>query len=433
MPVSRKRKKKSSADRRSPGRSGAPTPSRAAQANPFRELLEHRQRIDEHRTALAAETAGPMIDSLIAAAHERSDDDLEDDFCHRYGMAMAGYEAGPAKDMVNPDDFVRATLSVLDERLRESGGDVAAVERVLSIVAGVLPAPLGESARGLAAAHLGDEAAQRTVRGRALTGPALWTHDVYGVRWAVVAPFAAADGTTRWYLWDVDTCGYLAVTVASGFHPSAEDALAEWQQAVGPAAAAATLTPAIDAETLDSLLSDELEEIRHGGESQAQHTEFLRGRRLGAAVREAADRATGPDVTRLTVDIARAGFADRLRELGHRDRPVGSDPDEGPADAGELAAELSDSWFQREHPTLYPRCSPHKVAGSVLHLRNFYRSDFAAELVAVLPEWIRFLAEHTGMAEDLTERCIAYASGDLRFPGLLDERGQPDLMARVME
>jgi hypothetical protein len=58
------------------------------------------------------------------------------------------------------------------------------------------------------------------------------------------------------------------------------------------------------------------------------------------------------------------------------------------------------------------------------------RDLLAADTV---PEWIRFLAEHTGMSADLTERCLAYASGELQFPGLLDERGRPNLMARVAE
>jgi hypothetical protein len=70
---------------------------------------------------------------------------------------------------------------------------------------------------------------------------------------------------------------------------------------------------------------------------------------------------------------------------------------------------------------------------TVLHLRDFYKDDFAAELVAVLPEWIRFLAEHTGMAAELTERCLAYASGELQFPGILDDRGRSNPMARVAE
>jgi len=91
VPVSRKRKKKSPSGRRP----GAPTPSRAAQANPFREMFEYRRRLDERRTALATESAGPMVDALIAAAPGWSDDDLEDDFCARFGAAMAQYEGGP--------------------------------------------------------------------------------------------------------------------------------------------------------------------------------------------------------------------------------------------------------------------------------------------------------------------------------------------------
>jgi hypothetical protein len=413
-----------------------PTPSRAAQANPLRELFEYRRRLDEHRTALAADSAAPMVDALIAAAPGWSDDDLEDDFCVRFGAAMAQYEDGALEDRVNPDDFVRAVLSVLDQRLHkaeESDGDVAVVQRLLAVVAGTLPAPLSESARDLVAEHLDDDVAQQVTRGRAVTGPALWARDGYGSRWAVVAPFASADGSGRWYLWDVDACGYEVVTVHSGFHPSAEAALAGWQQAVGPSAAGATLTPADDTETLDALLAGEVEGIRPGGEDQAQYAEFLRSRRLGRTVRQAAGQARGRTLARLSADTAAERFARRLRQLGHHDRPAGDESDQGPAGASDLAAEMAESWPPREHPSLYPYCSPHKVAAAVLHLRDFYKDDFAAELVAVLPEWIRLLAEHTGMTADLAERCLAYASGELQFPGLLDERGQPNLLARVTE
>src|SRR5205085_952316 len=111
--------------------------------------------------------AGPMVDALITAAPGWSDDELEDDFCARFGAAMAQYEGGPLEDMVNPDDFVRAVLSVLDERLHEaeeSGSGLAMVQRLLAVVAGVLPAPLSDSAQDLVAEHLDDDAAQRAIR-----------------------------------------------------------------------------------------------------------------------------------------------------------------------------------------------------------------------------------------------------------------------------
>ncbi len=410
--------------------------SRAAQANPLRELFEYRRRLDEHRTALAADSAGPMVDALIMAALSWSDDELEDDFCARFGAAMIQYEGGELEDMVNPDDFVRAVLHALDERLHgseDSSSDVAAAQRLLAVVAGVLPEPLSASARDLVAEHLDDAAAQRAIRGRAVTGPAQWARNGYGTRWAVVAPFTCADGSRRWYLWDVDTCGYEVVTVHSGFHPSAETALAEWQQAVGPSAAETTLAPADDAETLDALLPGELEGIRLGGENQAQYAEFLRSRQLGHTVRQAARRARGRTLPRLSTGTAAEQFAHQLRQIGHQDRPADDESDQGPAGAGDLAAEMAESWSPREHPSLYPYCSPHKVAAAVSHLRDFYQDDFATQLIAVLPEWIRFLAEHTGMAADLTERCLAYASGESRFPGPLNERGQLGIMTRVAE
>jgi hypothetical protein len=414
----------------------ASTPNAAPLVSVFGELLEHRRKLAEHRIALAENTAGTMIDALFAAAPGCSDDDLEDEFCARYGAAMVQFEGGAVEDLVNPEDLVGALLAAIDERLheaKETRADVAILQRLLTVVAGVLPLPLSESAQDLVAEHVGARAARDVRRGRTVTGPVLWACDAYGSRWAVAAQFTSVDGPDRWYLWDVDTCGYEVVTVHSGFHRSAESAIAAWQEAVGHAATSAALTTVDDAQTLGGLLRGEVEGIRLGGEDQQQHAEFLRSRRLGRTVREAARRARGRTAVQLTADDARKQFAERLRQLGCPDVPAGNGSDDDPAGADELATELADSWPPGDHPTLYPFCSPHKVAVAVLHLRDYYKDDYAAELVAVLPEWIRFLAEHTGMAAQLTERCLAYASGERQFPGILDEQGQPNPMARVIE
>lgn len=435
--MSRKRKKKSKSGRRPPRQSVAPTPSGAFPAGVFGELLEYRQKLAEHRTALAGDAAGAMIDALIAAAPGWSDDDLEDDFCVRYGAAMAQFEGNAVEDVVNPEDFVGALLSSIDERLHEAaevGADVTVLQRLLTVVAGVLPSPLSESARDLVAEHIGARQARQVAHGRTVTGPVLWARDVYGSRRAVVAPFTSADGPDRWYLWDVDTCGYEVVTVHSGFHSSAESAVAAWRESVGQVAAgAAALTPVDDAETLGDLLRGEVEGIRIGGEDEEQHAEFLRSRRLGRTVRDAVRGLRRQAPIRLTAADAKAQFAQRLRQIGYHGGSVGDGEGTGPVGADDLAAEMADSWSPRYHPALYPFCSPHKVAMTVLHLRDYYQDDFAAELVAVLPEWIRFLAEYTAMPAEQTERCLAYASGELQFPGILDDRGHSNSMARVAE
>lgn len=431
--MSRKRKKKSQSGRRPSG----PTPSSASLAGVFDELLEHRLKLAEHRTALAGDAAEAMVDALIAAAPGWSDDDLEDDLCARFGAAMIQYDGDAIEELVNPEDFVGALLSAIDGRLRaatETGADVAVLQRLLTVVAGVLPFPLSESARDLVAEHVGAREAKLAARGRAVTGPVLWARDAYGGRWAVVAPFTSAGGPDRWYLWDVDTCGYEVATVYSGFHTSAESALAAWREGVGPVAAgSAALAPAEDRETLGGLLRGELEEIRIGGEDQEQYAEFLRCRRLGRTVQHAVRGLRGQAAERLTAEDAEQRFAQRLRELGYHGGTAEDGEQTGPAGADVLAAEMAEAWTPRQHPALYPFCSPHKVAMTVLHLRDYYPDDFAAELVAVLPEWIRLLAEHNGLMAEPTERCLAYASGDRQFPGALDDRGQSRTMARVTE
>lgn len=76
----------------------------------------------------------------------------------------------------------------------------------------------------------------------------LWARDAYGSRFAIAAQVA----TDRWYLWDVDTCGFKTFTVHSGVYPTAEAALAEWRAGVGDlAAGSAVLTPADDAELVE--------------------------------------------------------------------------------------------------------------------------------------------------------------------------------------
>src|SRR5262249_17375519 len=53
---------------------------------------------------------------------------------------------------------------------------------------------------------------------------------------------ADSSGAGHWYAWDLDWCS-LGMVVAAGAYPAAAEALAEWRDAVGDAAAAAELAP----------------------------------------------------------------------------------------------------------------------------------------------------------------------------------------------
>src|SRR5450755_2808220 len=72
--------------------------------------------------------------------------------------------------------------------------------------------------------------------GSRAAGDPLVARDAYGSRFLLVAPFGYdGEAPDHWYAWDIDSCWILTVAGA-GVFGSAQDALAEWQHAVGPAA-----------------------------------------------------------------------------------------------------------------------------------------------------------------------------------------------------
>jgi len=247
----------------------------------------------------------------------------------------------------------------------------------------------------------------------------LWTRDRYGSRFAVAAPIRPA----RWYLWDVDACGHEAFTVHSGFYPTPEAALTGWQAGVGAVAAAGTvLAPVDDPWLMSELLPVEQGFMRAGGESVEQFAEYHRSKRLGELVKQAVPRRGSPPPDRGLVGAAAADeFAAWLRAR-----------DDDREDLDDLAAELADSWCISHIDAVYATCSPHRVALCVQHMRGFYLDEFADQLVALLPEWIRFLAERDATAPELADRCLHYAHGEPHPQITRDENG-PDYLARVTE
>ncbi len=81
------------------------------------------------------------------------------------------------------------------------------------------------------------------VGGSRPAGEPLAARDAYGSRFLLMAPFSYDGGAPdHWYAWDFDLC-WIAVVVGAGVFASAEDALSEWRDVVGPAASGAALSP----------------------------------------------------------------------------------------------------------------------------------------------------------------------------------------------
>jgi hypothetical protein len=300
--------------------------------------------------------------------------------------------------------------------------------RVLTAVAGIVPHPYRESAADTIA-QLREAPGGRVLPaappGPAVTGPVLWTRDAYGSRFGVTAPITVGGQPARWYLWDVDACGFQAFTVYSGFHPTAEDALAAWQAGVGPVAAGGmVLTPADDPWLLAGLLYAE-EGIPRADEASDNHfAESIRSMRLGQEVSATLPPARPPSDAGLKAADAAAEFATWLRTSK-------TDEQELPADLDEIATELAESWCLTNIAAVTAACSPHRVALNVLHIRNYYLDDFADEMLALLPAWTTWLAQRNATPPQLAERCLPYAHGK-PHPQLGDEH-RPRYLARVIE
>jgi hypothetical protein len=439
VPVSRKRKKTRKSSRKSRPEThtwrGGPSDQQPELAAAMAGLDEYRRQMDERRASRAAAAATPMIAELIGLAATRSDSDLEDELCVRIGRTLTELGDAPIDDHVGPNTFADA---VTDAAVKAVGAALAGevdgwthAWRVLTAVTGILNCPLSERAIESIddlRAQPGGDLLPATPTGPTITGPVLWTRDAYGSRFGVAAPFRTADGPERWYLWDIDGCGHDTFTVHSRYHATPAEALADWQAGVGaPAADETVFTPVDDPGLLDDLMPREQGMLRPGGENVEQFAEYHRSKRLAEAVLDAIESAH-PHRTSAPSDLGRTTaanpFAGWLRE--HR-------PDQArPADLEELVTELADSWHIGDSGHLYHTCSPHRVALTVEHIRGYYQDDFAADLIALLPDWTAWLADRNATPAHLADRCRPYAHGEPHKTVNADD-DRSDYLARTAE
>lgn len=440
VPVSKKRKKKSAKPRPTPLRAPqrAAQPPRQVAGDAFAALFPARAELDALRAAHAATVADLFVAGLVEFAPQRADVELEDELCRRLGAHQRQFDELQADERtldqyVPPDMFLRAVAEASARAVAAALDEAATVPdgwrppwRVLTAVDAVIPVPEREvTAEAIKALrrHAKARLLPDTPADARMTASVRWARDAYGSRFGIVAPFSRPDGPDRWYLWDVDACGIAPLTVHSGYYATAAEAEAMWRAGVGPAAAGrAEFAPVDDVALLGELLPFAGGE-RFGGEDERQLAEYHRSRRLARVVIETA----GPPGSRppAVLDPAKA-----VREftawLSARGRAT--------EDLEDQVVELADAWGGTDQPiALYGTCSPHHVAHTVSSLRDFFQADFADELIALLPEWITWLAERTGMAPELVERCRAYAQGE-PYPGLdYDDPAGLNPFARVIE
>jgi hypothetical protein len=251
------------------------------------------------------------------------------------------------------------------------------------------------------------------------TGEPLVALDVYGSRRVLVAPFSYDDGGApdHWYAWDIDLC-WIDVVVGAGVFASAEDALREWRDAVGPAACGAALSPCpagMTAELLASCLrTGPLADMLQGNEPRDLIREYYRLRRRARDLTGSAD------------DVAGSSSFDAHRVPDAFAGWYAAQHDDVPGAVAEAAGAICDMWGPHQYPDerSFYACSPHRIEMAAHLIRESYSAEYANPALRLLPEWTEWCIERTGLGGDAAGRSREAARSAASVP-VHDEDDEP--------
>jgi hypothetical protein len=236
--------------------------------------------------------------------------------------------------------------------------------------------------------------------GSRAAGDPLVTCDAYGSRFLLVVPFGYNRGEVdHWYAWDVDSCWILNV-VGAGAFGSAEDALAEWQAAVGPAAGSALAPAATDLTArllAPSRQTGPMSEMLEGSEPRALIREYYRFRRRASSLPIRPSPTTADDDDAPWQDEFLAWYATRHGDV--------------PADTAEAAGTIAYEWGPAMPPGERSRyaCSPHRIEMTARLIRDGYYPAYANAALRLLPEWTQWCIGKSGLGSDFAARSRAAA------------------------
>jgi hypothetical protein len=229
-------------------------------------------------------------------------------------------------------------------------------------------------------------------------GEPLTVCDVYGSRRLVMASFSYDGGAPdHWYAWDIDLC-WIAVVVGAGVFASAQDALGEWREAVGPAASGTALSscpPGLTAQLLaPCLATGPLADMLEGNEPRDLIREYYRLRRRARDLTGSADTAARSS----PIDPGHAPEAFLNWYTTRHDEVPGAVP--------EAAAIIHEEWGPHEYPDerSFYACSPHRIEMAAHLIRESYVADHANPALRLLPEWTQWCSERTGIDGDVAAR-----------------------------
>lgn len=258
------------------------------------------------------------------------------------------------------------------------------------------------------------------VHGAQAAGEPLLARDVYGSRFLLAVPFGYPDGDSdsdsdgedvpvdHWYAWDLDMC-WIEMAVNAGTFGSAEDALSEWSDAVGPAAADATLA---------SCPEDIVPRLLHHFLLTGPFADMLQGREPRPLIREHYRlRRRAREVTART-DVKIFDPASMVEEFGTWYRTRHGDTPDAVREAAET---IADHWGPHRCPDerTFLACSPHRIRQTAILVRDKFFAEQANPAMRLFPEWTQWCIDRTGLADPAAERALQEAAAEASY--LMDD------------
>jgi hypothetical protein len=229
----------------------------------------------------------------------------------------------------------------------------------------------------------------------------------------------------------------MGAVMAASPCPSPAEALAEWRTAVGPAATASGLSPCppdLAMRLLDPALAlGTIWEMVHGGEPRELMREYFRlSHRAYLLAEYLADNfpettEDEPPGEEEEEDAEEQETEDTMQSFlnWHAERTPNASVKSRNLTA--LALEtLIDAWtpFMSPDKAMFCACSPHRIQDTGILLRDDYDPDDANSALGLLPEWVQWCAERSGLDSESTARSLEAARAQAAI--VTDENHAPD-------
>jgi hypothetical protein len=244
------------------------------------------------------------------------------------------------------------------------------------------------------------------------TGDVWDMRDAYGTRLAVIARYRYPGGVDpSVFLFDIDACGFIRL-VNAGVFDSVQEAAAAWRAQVGDTADGIEPKPVTTAQRLMCLVHYEHSEFSiSGDETRAVMDNWFRAERRLRDLREAL-HSRGmplPRAQSLYRDIDPEPMASAFTEWYAQRH--GTEPDTEAVEA------MAEEWLEGTLPETWHAISPHRAEFQRALISDWRPDDpITIAVLALLPTWVRWHGELSGLPEHLISRAVTVAEGQPRSP-----------------